>query len=86
MNEVKEFALDNVGRLYVLDDNNRVWAQNQFDQTWFVTYDYTLINMLYGRELIKITDCGNSSGVCVLAKYEQRIHGAVNEMIPLVVP
>ncbi|WP_408098626.1 WD40/YVTN/BNR-like repeat-containing protein [Peredibacter sp. HCB2-198] len=86
LNEVKGFVLDNVGRPYVLDDNNRVWAQNQFDQTWFVTYDYTLINMLYGRELIKITDCGNSSGVCVLAKYEQRIHGAVNEMIPLVVP
>ncbi|WPU65687.1 sialidase family protein [Peredibacter starrii] len=86
LNEVKEFALDTVGRLYVLDDNNRVWAQNQFDQSWFVTYDYTLINMLYGRELTKITDCGNNSGVCVLAKYEQRIVGAVNEMIPLVVP
>lgn len=83
---INGFQFDNLGRLYVLNDDDQVLAQNQFDNSWFVMYDYSLINLISGRYLDQITDCGNMSQVCLISHYDISVTGAVNEMIPLVTP
>ncbi|MCM2351427.1 MAG: hypothetical protein NDI69_15500 [Bacteriovoracaceae bacterium] len=83
---VKGFALDNQERIYVLDYDDKVWAQNQFNGSWFTMYDYSLINFFYGREIKSITDCGETSQVCLIGHYQKSSEGFVYQMIPLVIP
>lgn len=80
------FQFDNLGRLYVLNGDEQVLTQNQFDNSWFVMFDYTLIRLFYGSTIERITDCGNMSQVCLIGRYDVSVIGAVSEMIPLVVP
>lgn len=84
--DLKGFQFDNLGRLYVLNDNEQVLTQNQFDNSWFVMYDYSLNRMFSGSSLEQITDCGNMSQVCLIGRYDVSVTGSVIEMIPLVVP
>ena len=80
------FQFDNLGRLYVLNDDDKVLTQNQFDGTWFLVFDYALYNPIPYAYIEQITDCGNMSQVCLIGHYDISVKGAVNEMIPLVIP
>lgn len=83
---VKSYTFDALDRIYILSGNGFVYAKNQFTSNWFEVYDYSLINNYYNNSVFKITDCGNSSKVCVIGHYDKSIEGAVHQIIPLVVP
>lgn len=84
--EVNGFKIDNLNRLYVLNENGQVLAQNQFDGSWFTMFDYPLLNTNMDPELLMITDCGNASEVCLIGTYAKPRLGVQIEMIPLIIP
>ena len=83
---IKGFQVDSLDRIYVLFDNDQIYAQNQFNGSWFKMYDYSLINLFNYREILRITDCGNPSEVCLITTHARTQVGVQVEMFPLVVP
>ncbi len=84
--EILGFKFDSSDRLYILNTNGQVLAQNQFDGSWFVMFDYSLFNTYMDPELLQITDCGSASGVCLIGTYGRPGLGVQIEMIPLIMP
>lgn len=83
---INGFQYDNLGRLYVLNNNDQVLAQNQFDSSWFIMYDYSLFNLISGSYISKVTDCGNLSEVCLITTDVIVGEGVTTQMRPLVIP
>jgi hypothetical protein len=81
----EDMAFDYSDQVYFLS-NDKIIAQNQFDGTFFYTFDYTTFVPLDYTYIESLEECATISGICALAHNDVSVKGGVNELLPLVIP
>lgn len=81
-----DFAFDSNQRIYIMNDNDQIIAQNQFTGSFFLSFDYPLYNTLDYAYIDRFVDCNASSGLCLLVHYDVSVLGSVSRFMPFIVP